>query len=906
MRNQKKLTVSVCLLILAIFSSCNKFSKKTIFSFNELSFNQTVNLGDSSDIIINKLPRNSITISKNKNDEFHIELKEPLYIKLNNDTKNKISLDTVNELKIKNNIINKSQLNSLLDDIERKNWLTNFDQNYLSLKILLLKLNPQSDTSGIKSIISRTNNVIILLDNNTIVNSTCKANLQFDVKGKELKVECYSTNEYSNYYANPKNKSKHFLYLDSNSHHILVRPLYTHFGSSELIFTCSGSNTLNVIFNKPYQFVIDNKIINNLTSRNKNIPLSLIQDFRGLDPMENIVIPKFSATQLTTVLNINTNDEIKINENFKVKSFNLLTLIICLMPLCLSFAFIIFMFNKSKFLNLLFQQVTYMSEITERKYWQKYFPRLTIIIAIYFLYRLLIAYNLYITAPYFTHFLPMQITIVPLALLFIFQLWVHFIKSYSIEENVILNKFNFGKENLKFNIYLFSFIGLIIIIICIIQNKLFGGILQNQLKFDFYLVSIKQLFTSVMSSSISPLLILLLTMILFYLSKLIPNTVFKYGAKNSLVIKVILLIPVFILNNAYSSILLLFFVISTIIDYQNEFQYNRYLDKLLYLIIDLIKVVIKSIINLINKLIKLIKRKPFSLELFDTLLIHNLNLFKIVIFNSILVFSVAIFKGDFGYIINTLPLILSVFWIIFITTKNPNQNINLAKEEHQKSMKSLLAVFIVILIFFAGIGYMFAKFTTSSEGRSSARFTALYRFENMEGQGLKKTEGISQFFVVLGKYLLPTANVIEEQKFHSTISGNYDPIVINDLSFPVNTGLLWGRLSLLIYALLIITWIYLFRIVHLATFLPSEKYNLNGRESYLHSFGIVKIICLFYLIGSGTWLLLSYFSILPFTGRLLFGFGQDSVAELLETIIIFTCFGLLYNKNEITKLKSKE
>ena len=49
------------------------------------------------------------------------------------------------------------------------------------------------------------------------------------------------------------------------------------------------------------------------------------------------------------------------------------------------------------------------------------------------------------------------------------------------------------------------------------------------------------------------------------------------------------------------------------------------------------------------------------------------------------------------------------------------------------------------------------------------------------------------------------------------------------------------------------------------------------------------------LVGSGLWLIGSYYNIVPFTGRLIFGLGQDSIAEVFETIFLFAYMGLISN-----------
>ena len=137
------------------------------------------------------------------------------------------------------------------------------------------------------------------------------------------------------------------------------------------------------------------------------------------------------------------------------------------------------------------------------------------------------------------------------------------------------------------------------------------------------------------------------------------------------------------------------------------------------------------------------------------------------------------------------------------------------------------------------------------EGRTSARLTAVYNFNHMEEIGLTKTEEISQWFVVMGKYVWPSSNVINENEFHSVVSGNTDPIIINDLSFPINISSLFGMGSLLFYCFLFLLWFLLFKYVNQSVFTPLTEFNDNTNKYItLHHISILKVSILFYLIFS--------------------------------------------------------
>lgn len=121
------------------------------------------------------------------------------------------------------------------------------------------------------------------------------------------------------------------------------------------------------------------------------------------------------------------------------------------------------------------------------------------------------------------------------------------------------------------------------------------------------------------------------------------------------------------------------------------------------------------------------------------------------------------------------------------------------------------------------------------------------------------------------------------------------------MSFPATAI---GTLGIWALVIIISLWIILTICVFKMTLIPYSKYDYADRENrtkennQLTTFGILRLIALSYFLGSGIWLLLSYYNIVPFTGRILFGLGQDSVGEILETMILFITFGLIYNKKD--------
>ena len=130
------------------------------------------------------------------------------------------------------------------------------------------------------------------------------------------------------------------------------------------------------------------------------------------------------------------------------------------------------------------------------------------------------------------------------------------------------------------------------------------------------------------------------------------------------------------------------------------------------------------------------------------------------------------------------------------------------------------------------------------------------------------------------------------------ISQPGSPIAANDLAVLVA---LIGPIGLPVIILLCAIWItiLLSSIRHLIS-RPDEHCTLH----YIHRGAIIRVLAAGVLVFSSVYLLLSLVGYAPFTGRLIYGLGVDSVTGPLETIMLLTLIGLKFHHSS-SKLNSQ-
>lgn len=114
--------------------------------------------------------------------------------------------------------------------------------------------------------------------------------------------------------------------------------------------------------------------------------------------------------------------------------------------------------------------------------------------------------------------------------------------------------------------------------------------------------------------------------------------------------------------------------------------------------------------------------------------------------------------------------------------------------------------------------------------------------------------------------------------FHKDISELSNPTVVNDLSTLTTLIRPYGVLSL---AFLVSLWLFL-----ITSVFKEATYDEINERTNISFKDLIKFIALGAFVFQGIYLILSYYSVYPFTGRVIYGLGVDSVGEHLTFIIL--------------------
>ena len=882
------------LILLINFASCKKFEQKNVLYFDKMNFQNKITFGDSSDVIMQAFSKNNITISK-VDDNLSINVKDPVYFKIDNVTQNIFDLSSIDAIEYKGYSISKAKLDEQLNKIYSNKKVLSDNQNYLPLKYFLLLFKKSDSIQNIKSIISHDLNKFILLDDdiNLLVNGEkIRYKHKFSIAQNSFKIEFYNPIYYHIYRGN--NKDNNYLYVDSISGHTKVVSAYNNFGASEFIVS-QTTKGLQVEYDKPYIDIVSKSDLDKLVTVNNNLPISLTQNYLKTNDANAHEVKSYSYNKPPIIASWYKGELENTIPELIIKEINILWIFVFFLPLIITTIFVLWRINKSKFVSTLYDNSLNFHGNTENTFWLPYLKKLVLIVCGFLLIRGLISYSLFITEPNYHYFLPMQIVMMPFILLIIFNTWNIFNYLNGLKEITDKTKKEMSgllKKELSIQII---FHVILISLLILINKYYFTNILMNQLKFDFK--SGLSTFKLATNSSLSPLISLLFMYIVstFFILFLKSN-------RSSNLIKWVLIVSLFILSlalkNSYSFVVLVLFLLingSNFIDahYLKTLGKINLIERILKFICDRLEIIFAFVSNKLHTKNNFLNFSKSTLDNFNA---NNVFIRKYIA-SLLLLSGICLWQGDHGYIINLLPLVLGLFWLLSNVTASKNLNMNIVNEQTQKQNAKMNWITGIAFLLFILLAKTYAHYSVNMEGRTSARLTAVYDFNNMEDIGLRKTESISQWFVVMGKYVWPSANVINESEFHSVVSGNTDPIVINDLSFPINISSLFGKGSLLFYCFLILLWVLLFKYVNKSTFTPLPDFNNNTNKYIsLHHISILKSAGLFYIIFSGLWLILSYWSLMPFTGRLILGLGQDSAAEVLEFCTIFSVFGFTFNQ----------
>jgi len=264
---------------------------------------------------------------------------------------------------------------------------------------------------------------------------------------------------------------------------------------------------------------------------------------------------------------------------------------------------------------------------------------------------------------------------------------------------------------------------------------------------------------------------------------------------------------------------------------------------------------------------------------------RHIGLLMIGMFGATILYIIIAFLPDHGYITNYFGFFF-FFCFTFFLVKRPDTTIDSKAYKSMKAEKkwvvgSLIFVFSVVAVFLPIIFHLFFDTEKVSYERYSRRIESFVQFDDLQKSGYRYHESDAEFMVIMSHYMQnnngndPLSN--DTHALHASVSTGQSPVVLNDLSVPVAFIGSYGKIAPYVFfgLLFILAWL----VTRYSIEYADDKPKLTKAMQW-------RMLAMLMWMSTSIYIYLSYHSWLPFTGRLIPGFGVDAVGEALETAIL--------------------
>lgn len=243
---------------------------------------------------------------------------------------------------------------------------------------------------------------------------------------------------------------------------------------------------------------------------------------------------------------------------------------------------------------------------------------------------------------------------------------------------------------------------------------------------------------------------------------------------------------------------------------------------------------------------------------------------------------------DQGYMVTWIGLFVAVLMFPIMTCR-----IEMLGAETRRHLKGVIVKYLSVFAIFAfvliAMKPMLALAFDPDEvswSRFSRRLGMFSDYDAARAAGYRYSEADMEFMQIMCHYMQeggvtgdPLSN--DDHFLHKSVSTGQSPVVLNDMSVQAAFFAPLGVTGHLIFILLLVV-----LAGTVMVFSLSREYSDEGSPS---AFKMTRrrIIALAIWLGTSAYLYLSYMGIFPYTGRLIHGFGVDSVGEALEICVLF-------------------
>lgn len=249
------------------------------------------------------------------------------------------------------------------------------------------------------------------------------------------------------------------------------------------------------------------------------------------------------------------------------------------------------------------------------------------------------------------------------------------------------------------------------------------------------------------------------------------------------------------------------------------------------------------------------------------------------------IYIVCAMMADNGYLTNYVGFLvcLVAFYFMF---KIPGWNNLLQAKIHRRTVRFVylyLVILLAVLVFLPSICSSVYNPDDVHYSRMARRIMLYSNFENIQNAGYRYTETDAEFMVVMNHNLQqsnsgdPLSNDLHI--LHPSVSTGQSPVVLNDLCVPVAFFGAYGTtLTTVVFFLLLLAMLCL--VMQFSIHSDNEKNPVLTHQMQW------RLMAIFMWVGTTLYIYLSYLGRLPFTGRLIPGFGVDAVGEAIETAFL--------------------
>ena len=267
-------------------------------------------------------------------------------------------------------------------------------------------------------------------------------------------------------------------------------------------------------------------------------------------------------------------------------------------------------------------------------------------------------------------------------------------------------------------------------------------------------------------------------------------------------------------------------------------------------------------------------------------------------------YIVAAMVADNGYMTNYLGFFVT-FLCIYFLIKIPGWEDILAFRINNRTARWVyvyLGILLALIVFLPKICSMMYDPNDVHYERFARRMMLYSNFDDLQDAGYRYTETDAEFMVVMSHYMQhrhggdPLSN--DKHLLHASVSSGQSPVVLNDLSMPVAFFGSYGTtMATMLFFLLLGTLLF---VVMRFSLSMANGGNEDLREPFMW-----RILAVSLWVGTSLYLYFSYIDMLPFTGRLIPGYGVDAVGEALETAILLA-FMASVSGNSVNIIEEKK